>query len=35
MAFFECLEARVKAVDSFLCVGLDPHVAQVRPIINA
>ena len=28
--FFEALEARVKAVDSLLCVGLDPHAAQVR-----
>jgi hypothetical protein len=30
MSFFERLEARVKAVDSLLCVGLDPHAAQVR-----
>lgn len=29
MSFFERLEARVKAVDSLLCVGLDPHAAQV------
>lgn len=29
--FFEALEARVQAVDSLLCVGLDPHAAQVRP----
>lgn len=27
--FFEVLEARVQAVDSLLCVGLDPHAAQV------
>ncbi len=30
--FFEALEARVQAVDSLLCVGLDPHAAQVRSI---
>jgi hypothetical protein len=30
MSFFERLEARVKAVDSLLCVGLDPHAAQVH-----
>eukprot|EP00624_Nannochloropsis_granulata_P002164 evm.model.NODE_20871_length_13631_cov_22.293596.1 len=29
MSFFERLEARVKAVDSLLCVGLDPHAAQL------
>lgn len=28
--FFDVLEARVQAVDSLLCVGLDPHAAQVR-----
>lgn len=27
--FFEALEARMQAVDSLLCVGLDPHAAQV------
>lgn len=27
--FFDCLEARVKSIDSLLCVGLDPHAAQV------
>lgn len=30
--FFEALEARVKAIDSLLCVGLDPHAAQVRSV---
>ena len=29
VGFFERLEARVAAVDSLLCVGLDPHVAEV------
>lgn len=29
MAFFDLLEARVAKVDSLLCVGLDPHAAQV------
>jgi len=27
--FFEFLEARVRQVDSLLCVGLDPHVADL------
>lgn len=31
-SFFDLLEARVKAVDSLLCVGLDPHIAQVSAI---
>jgi hypothetical protein len=34
MSFFELLEARVAAVDSLLCVGLDPHAAQVSPSLH-
>ena len=30
MTFFERLERRARAVDSLLCVGLDPHAADVR-----
>lgn len=29
ISFFESLEARVAAVNSLLCVGLDPHESQV------
>ena len=29
MAFFRQLEERIAAVDSLLCVGLDPHAAQL------
>ena len=29
MSFFQQLEQRIAAVDSLLCVGLDPHVAQL------
>ena len=28
LSFFEALEARVAAVNSLLCVGLDPHVSS-------
>lgn len=28
-SFFEALEARCKAVDSLLCVGLDPHKTEL------
>jgi uridine monophosphate synthetase len=28
-SFFEALEARCKAVDSLLCVGLDPHKSEL------
>ena len=28
-SFFEALEARCKAVDSLLCVGLDPHTTEL------
>lgn len=31
LSFQEKLEARVKAIDSFLCVGLDPHEAELFP----
>ena len=30
MSFFETLEARVQAVDSLLCVGLDPHENELE-----
>ena len=30
MSFFELLEARVAACDSLLCIGLDPHVGQLK-----
>jgi uridine monophosphate synthetase len=29
MGFFTALEARARAIDSLLCVGLDPHVEQL------
>ncbi|CAH0481543.1 unnamed protein product [Peronospora belbahrii] len=29
-SFFSCLRARVIAIDSLLCVGLDPHVAELN-----
>lgn len=29
MGFFTTLEARARAIDSLLCVGLDPHVEQL------
>jgi uridine monophosphate synthetase len=36
MSFFSTLEARVRKVDSLLCVGLDPHVADlVAPTTEA
>jgi orotidine-5'-phosphate decarboxylase len=34
--FFEKLEARVKAIDSLLCIGLDPHISQLSaPVVQA
>lgn len=30
VSFREKLETRVQKVQSLLCVGLDPHVSQVR-----
>ena len=30
MAFFDRLAARSAAIDSLLCVGLDPHVAELQ-----
>ena len=30
MNFLQALEARVAAVDSLLCVGLDPHVSELE-----
>ena len=30
MSFFELLEARVAACNSLLCIGLDPHVGQLK-----
>lgn len=30
MSFFELLEARVTACNSLLCIGLDPHVGQLK-----
>jgi uridine monophosphate synthetase len=36
MGFFSRLEARVRQVDSLLCVGLDPHVAELSsPTVEA
>jgi hypothetical protein len=29
MSFFAKLEARVAAIDSLLCVGLDPHLTEL------
>mmetsp|Transcript_51683 Transcript_51683/g.102764 ORF Transcript_51683/g.102764 Transcript_51683/m.102764 type:complete len:515 (-) Transcript_51683:197-1741(-) len=29
MAFFDLLKSRIDAIDSILCVGLDPHVKQL------
>ena len=31
MSFFTKLEARVAAVNSHLCVGLDPHINELFP----
>lgn len=31
MSFFSKLEARVKAADSLLCIGLDPHESELFP----
>ena len=31
LPFFTQLEARVKQVDSLLCVGLDPHFKELFP----
>merc|ERR1719160_1531111 len=28
--FFAALQARIEAVDSLLCVGLDPHLAELQ-----
>jgi hypothetical protein len=33
--FFQRLEARVKEIDSHLCVGLDPHGAELKLSIDA
>jgi uridine monophosphate synthetase len=34
--FFDKLEVRIKAVDSLLCIGLDPHVGQLtEPTVSA
>ena len=30
-SFFERIEARSKAIDSLLCVGLDPHLKELFP----
>jgi len=36
MGFFSRLEARVRQIDSLLCVGLDPHVAELSsPTVEA
>jgi hypothetical protein len=32
MSFFAKLEARVKAINSLLCVGLDPHEKELFPL---
>jgi hypothetical protein len=29
ISFFEKLEARVAAIDSLLCIGLDPHLKEL------
>lgn len=31
MSFFAKLEARVEAVNSLLCIGLDPHLKELFP----
>lgn len=31
MSFFEKLEKRVEAINSLLCVGLDPHQKELFP----
>ena len=31
ISFFSKLEARIKEVDSHLCVGLDPHINELFP----
>ena len=31
MSFFSKLEKRVAAIDSHLCVGLDPHIKELFP----
>ena len=31
ISFFSKLEARVTAIDSLLCVGLDPHSKELFP----
>ena len=31
MSFFAKLEKRVAAIDSHLCVGLDPHIKELFP----
>ena len=31
VSFFSKLEARIKEVDSHLCIGLDPHINELFP----
>ena len=35
MSFFAKLEKRVAAIDSHLCVGLDPHIKELFPEMAA
>lgn len=34
-SFFEVVESRSKSIDSLLCVGLDPHRAELKGLSDA